>query len=337
MYEWLDSIFPFYIYIIFALGFLLLIKGADWLVDGAAAIAHKFDVSDLVIGLTIVSFGTSAPELVVNIIASLADKPDIAIGNILGSNVANVLLILGVTVLIRPLGVLSTTVWKEIPFSMLAALMVGVLTNDIFFGNSSDTNILSRGDGIVLIAFFVVFLYYAFGLALRGEASAMEEEAGEHGDMPLPKAILLTTAGLLALPLGGDWIVRGSVHIARVAGLSEAVISLTIIAIGTSLPEVAASVTAALKGKVDIAVGNAVGSNIFNVFWVLGLSSTIKPLPFSAEVNRDVAMAVLASFLLFLAVVTGKRRSLERYQGIIFILIYATYLVYLVMFASGDA
>ena len=328
MYERLLTLFPGEIYIVFILGFFLLIKGADWLVDGSSAIAKRLNISDIVIGLTIVSFGTSAPELVVNIIASFDGKPDIAIGNILGSNVANILLILGIASLIYPLSVNKNTIWKEIPLSILAALMVGVLVNDIFLGQGNIT-ILSRSDGLVLLAFFIIFLYYTVGIA---------KESGEHLEgeiekMSMHKAALLTVVGLIMLPLGGDWIVRGAVHTARVFGMSESVISLTIIAIGTSLPEVAASAVAALKRKTDIAIGNAVGSNIFNIFWVLGLSSLIRPIPFQIQSNRDILAAAAASCLLFICLFIGKKRLLQRWQGGAFLVLYAGYLIYLVFFA----
>ena len=328
MIAYFQSIWPYFIYIFFILGFVLLVKGADWLVDGAAAIAKRFNVSDIVIGLTIVSFGTSAPELVVNLIASFNDTPDIAIGNILGSNIANILLILGVAGVIYPLTVNANTTWKEIPMSIMCALMVGLLANDVFF-DQGPKPILSRSDGLVMIAFFIVFVYYTVGLAMRGEALDDDDEEDTGEGLPMPKAIAMTVAGMFMLPIGGDWIVQGAVHVAKTFGVTEAVISLTIIAIGTSLPEVAASVAAALKRRTDIAIGNAVGSNIFNVFWVLGLSSVIRPLPYNPASNRDVFMAAGASLLLMLFLFVGKRRVLQKWQGAFFLILYAVYITYL--------
>lgn len=336
MIEYLQSIFPLTVYIAFLAGFYLLIKGADWMVEGAAAIARQFRISDLVIGLTIVSFGTSAPELVVNITASLQGNPDIAIGNIVGSNIANVLLILGVASIIYPLTVNKDTLWKEVPLSILAALMLANLVNDGLFDDGG-VPLLSRADGLVLITFFIIFLYYTYGIARRGREAIVEHEPPP--GMSTGRAILLTSLGLIALPIGGDWIVTGAVHIARQLHISESVISLTIIAIGTSLPEVAASAVAALKKKSDIAIGNAVGSNIFNVFWVLGLSSLIRPIPFKMANNRDVLVAALASFLLFSFLLVGRENGrgnvLKRAHGIIFLILYVIYLAYLVIFARS--
>lgn len=325
MFDWIVQYASWTVYPLFILGFVLLIKGADWLVDGASAIAKSFKISDLVIGLTIVSFGTSAPELVVNLVASFQNSPDIAIGNIVGSNIANVLLILGIAAAIQPLQVRSNTVWKEVPMSFLAPVVLCLLVNDRLLAGFPGS-LLSLSDGLVLIAFFIVFLYYTFGMAMRGEGFEEEEVAA----MPRSRAAMLTIAGLVALPIGGEWIVGGAVHTARQFQISESVISLTIIAIGTSLPEVAASVAAALKGKADIAVGNAVGSNIFNVFWVLGLSSVIRPIAFNVGNNPDILIAAGASLLLFIFLLVGRFRLLERWQGVVFLILYATYLVYLV-------
>lgn len=304
---------------------MLLIKGADWLVDGAAAIARKLDVSDLVIGLTIVSFGTSAPELAVNVIASFKGSSELAIGNIVGSNIANILLILGIAALIRPLTVQNNTVWKEIPLSLLAAIMVGVLANDVLLGDS-DKDVLTRSDGLALISYFSIFLAYAFNLAKQGQGPLAEDEVPE--DMPLPKALLLTVVGLVALPLGGHWIVGGAVHLAQSVGISETFIGLSIVAIGTSLPEVAASAAAAYKGKTDIAIGNAIGSNIFNIFWVLGLSSTIKALPYRADSNTDLGMIAIATIMLMLFV-ANRERMLKRSHAVVFLLVYVGYLIFL--------
>ena len=312
-------------------GFVLLVKGADWLVDGASDIARKLNVSDLVIGLTIVSFGTSAPELAVNIIASFQGSSELAVGNILGSNVANVLLILGIAGLIRPLVVQSNTVWKEIPLSLLAALMVGVLANDVIL-NGADTDALERSDGIALISFFSIFMVYAIELARKGQGPLGGEDDDEEGaeGMPLWKAITLTVVGLVFLPLGGNWIVEGGKHIAGEFGMSEAFIGLTIVAIGTSLPEVAASAAAALKGKTDIAIGNAIGSNIFNIFWVLGISATIKALPYSPVSNLDVGMVIVAALMLILFV-SNKDRMLKRGHAVVFLVVYVAYMVFLVI------
>jgi cation:H+ antiporter len=272
-------------------GFLLLIKGADLLVDGSSSIAKRFGISDLVIGLTVVAFGTSAPELVVNLVSAFGGTADIAIGNILGSNIANILLILGITGVIAPLAVQRSTTWKEVPFSLLAVLAVGVMANDVLFGGASES-VLTRGDGLILLGFFAVFLYYIFGVAKQGSPDeSTSEKVVARG---LPRSLAFIVLGLAALIIGGKWVVDSAITLATLWGLSEAVIGLTVVAIGTSLPELSTSIVAALKGKADIAIGNVVGSNIFNIFWILGVTSVIAPLPFSANSNLDI-MAVIAA------------------------------------------
>ena len=313
-------------YVLFAIGFILLIKGADFLVDGASSIARRFNVSDLVIGLTVVAFGTSTPELFVNLIASIKGSTDIAIGNVLGSNISNIFLILGISSIIYPLSVTKGTVWKEIPFSLLAALVLGVLANDQLIDHSNSSS-LTRIDGLIFLSFFIIFLYYTFSIAKRIEG--MEEHVPERKHGPL-KSCLLVMAGLICLSLGGKWIVDGAMHMALKLGMSESLVGLTIVAVGTSLPELATSAVAAYKRNVEIAVGNVVGSNIFNIFLVLGISSTIKPLPFNVKSNIDIGMVILASLLLFFSMFTGKKRSLDRWEGSVFVIVYAAYTVFLV-------
>ena len=308
--------------LLFLVGFFLLIKGADWMVEGAAALARKLKVSDLAIGLTIVSFGTSAPEFVVNIIASLQGNGGLAIGNILGSNIANVLLILGIAASIRPLVIQQNTIWKEIPLSLLSAIILGVLVNDRLMDGG--VALLGRGDGIILISFFIIFMYYTFGLAQMGD---MPVDTEEIKDMPVWKAIVFTVVGLAMLPIGGQLIVDGAIEIAELFGVSDAVIGIVIVGVGTSLPEVAASAVAAYKGRTDIAIGNAVGSNIFNIFWVLGVSSIIKTIPFDETLNGDVLMTIFASLALFLSAFVGKARHVGRGEGVLFLLMYVTYIV----------
>lgn len=313
------------IYLLFALGFVFLVKGADFLVEGASAIAKRFHVSDLAIGLTIVSLGTSAPELVVNIVSSFQGAGDIGIGNVLGSNIANILLILGVAAVICPMHVKSSTVWKEIPFSFLAALLILAMANDVFLDGATQS-ILSRSEGMALMAYFILFMYYAFGMAK--EEGGLEDGIKKHS---FPKALTMTLVGIVGLTYGGKWVVDGAVAIASMLGLSQALIGLTIVAIGTSLPELATSAVAAYKKKADIAIGNVVGSNIFNILWVLGLSSTIRALPFSPQSNVDILMVIFATLLLFGLIFIGKKGVLSRREGFIFLACYASYIVFLVM------
>lgn len=313
-------------YILFPLGFVFVIKGADFLVTGASSLAKKLKVSDLVIGLTVVAFGTSAPELVVNVIASLQDRAEIAIGNILGSNIANILLILGVAAVITELKIQKGTVWKEIPLSLLAALLVGVMANDALV-DGMNFSLLTRSDGLALLAFFIIFMYYTFGIAKNGN----EDIPDGTKEFSIPASLGLIALGLTGLVFGGKWVVDGAVMLALAMGVSESLVGLTIVAVGTSLPELATSAVAALKKKADIAVGNVVGSNIFNIFFVLGISSVIKPLPFSPASNVDIGLTIGASLILFALMFVGKKHHLTRWEGLTFLAIYASYIGYLIM------
>ncbi len=311
--------------ILLVAGFIVLIKSADFLVDGARVLARRLRVSDLAIGLTVIAFGTSLPELSVNIIASVKGNTDIAIGNVLGSNAANIFLILGISAVIFPLSVAKGTVWKEIPMALAAIIIVGLMVNDTWRG-SVDT-ILSGFDGAVLVALFCVFLYYIYRMAGENKDISAGDVPGEIG----PARILgLIFGGLAGVWLGSVWVVEGAVYLAKIMGLSESFIGLTVVAIGTSLPELATSAVAAYKRNPDIAVGNIVGSNIFNIFFVLGLSSIIRPIPFSPEMNTDIAVVIFASLILFFSMFTGKKRMIDRWEGLVFLFLYAVYLVFLI-------
>jgi len=312
-------------YVLFVIGFVILIKGADLLVDGAASIAKKFNISSIVIGLTIVAFGTSAPEFVVNIFASVKGNSEIAIGNILGSNIANIFLILGVAAVIHPIVAKENTAWKEIPLSLLAAIILGVLANDALIDGGSFSG-LTRIDGIVLLAFFIIFMHYTFGISeVTGDEENINIKILSNG-----KALIFILAGLAGLVLGGKWIVDGAVKIAELFDVSQSLIGLTVVAIGTSLPELATSAIAAYKKQSDIAIGNVIGSNIFNTFWILGVSAVIRPLPFLRDSNPDILMSIFASALLFAILFIGKRHIVERWQGYLMIAIYTGYIVFLV-------
>jgi len=312
-------------YILFVIGFALLIKGADLLVDGASSIGKKLNISAIMIGLTIVAFGTSMPELIVNLFAVAGGNTDIAIGNILGSNIANVLLILGVSAIIYPLATKENTVWKEIPLSLLAAILLGVMANDMLIDGVGFSE-LTRIDGIVLLAFFIIFMYYTFMIArVKGEAS--DSDIKQFSNL---KSILYIISGLAGLTIGGKWIVDGAVKIAELFNMSQSLIGLTIVAVGTSLPELATSATAAYKKQTDIAIGNVVGSNMFNIFFILGISAVIHPLPFDTDSFGDILMTVFASLILFAVMFIGKRHTVKRWQGALFVMIYIGYIVYLV-------
>jgi cation:H+ antiporter len=306
-------------------GFVLVIKGADIMVNGASSVAKKFGLSPLMIGLTIVAFGTSAPELIVNILASINGSTDIAIGNVIGSNISNVLLILGITALITPLAVTRGTTWKEIPLSLLAVLMLFFLANDSLIDGRSFTEI-SRIDGLMLLSMFIVFIYYTFGIAkVEGE-----HDGEEIKERKIWLSWLMIVGGMVGLFLGGKLVVDNAVNIALTFGLSESLVGLTIVAIGTSLPELATSVVAARKGNADIAVGNIVGSNIFNVLWILGISSTIKPLPFTPASNFDMGVVIFITVGLFVSIFIGKKHTVQRWQGIMLVSMYVAYISFLI-------
>lgn len=315
------------VYLFLTGGVVAIVLSAGWLVEGASSIARRFGVSDLVVGLTIVAFGTSAPELTVNVFSALEGSTDIAVGNILGSNIGNIFLILGISAIIHPLVIQKNTTWKEIPLSLLAAVVLGIVANDKWIDKSTSGNFVSAIDGLVLLAFFTIFLVYTFEIARQQTSRETENEAKP---LAVWKAILYVVFGLLGLYFGGKYFVQGAISVATQLGMSERLIGLTIVAIGTSLPELATSVVAAYKKNADIAVGNVVGSNIFNIFFILGTTALIKPLPFSEASNFDIGATILASLLLFLTTMTFGRKKIDRVEGVVFLLIYAAYLFYII-------
>ncbi|BBO93261.1 calcium/sodium antiporter [Desulfosarcina ovata] len=307
-------------------GFVVLIKGADIFVDGAAHLARTLDVSPMIIGLTVVAFGTSVPELFVNIAASVGGDTDIALGNVMGSNIANGLLVLGISALIRPLQIFRKTVWQAIPFSLLAAIMLWVLANDVFV-DGSFFSILSRSDGWVLLGFFTVFMAYS--------AAVIAPVDGLPPVDPVPPekaaAVALKMAfGFCGLLFGSRWIVDSAVALADRLGAPRVVVGLTVVALGTSLPELATSVAAARRGAAEIAVGNVVGSNIFNILFVLGISAVIRPLPVNPAANMDLAMLTATSVLLVVFLFAGQVRVMGRREGGLALFLYVLYTGYLV-------
>lgn len=314
------------VYVLLLLGFVFLVKGADLIVDGGSTLARRFGVSELAVGLTIVSIGTSLPELIVNIFASAQGSSELAIGNVLGSNVANILLILGVAALIRALPIRDSTVLSEIPFSLIAALLVGFLANAALFSSDRVLSI-SRLDGLIFLGFFGLFLVYVYRVSQTGEPEAHLDDSSRS----IANGWIKVVVGAAGLALGGKWVVDGALVAGERFGLSETFMGLTVVAIGTSLPELVASSMAAARGKTDIAVGNVIGSNIFNLLWVLGVSALIRPLPFDVVSNTDILMVIFSSTLLVGAVAVGRRRdTIERWEGGVFIALYAAYLVFLI-------
>ncbi|QQS27454.1 MAG: calcium/sodium antiporter [Sphingobacteriales bacterium] len=308
-------------------GFLLLIKGADWLVTGASSLAKRFNISELVIGLTIVAFGTSAPELVVNVLASFKGANDIALGNIIGSNIFNLFFILGIAGLIYPITVHRNTVWREIPYSLFAALVVLLMANDVFIDGVSD-NRIDRTDGIMLLLFFVAFLYYAYLSIQTEDPNTTEEE--EIKVMSGIKSGGLTVIGLGLLIFGGKLVVDNAIDIAVNLQISEKLIGLTIVAAGTSLPELATSAVAAYRKRSEIAIGNVVGSNIFNVFFVLGSSAVISPIQYNISFNTDILLFIVGTLLLFSAMFIGKKHLLERWAALTLIIVFVFYTAFLI-------
>lgn len=305
-------------------GFVALILGADKLVDGASNLAQRLGIPNIVIGLTIVAFGTSAPELVVNVFAAVEGSTEMVLGNVIGSNLFNVLGILGICAIIHPLTVKNSTTWIEIPLSLLAAVAVWIVANDVLLDNTS-ANLITRTDGLILLLFFAIFLVYNITLSQK-TSDDTEIEAKHYTYL---KSIIYIVLGLAGLVIGGRLIVNSAVEIATMFGMSERVIGLTIVSIGTSLPELATSVVAVRRKNVDIAIGNVVGSNIFNIFFVLGISTIINTVPVMDASFIDIVLNLAAGALLFIFLFTGKGRRLERWEGIIFLSIYVAYLIYL--------
>lgn len=308
-------------------GLLLILLGANGLTDGAASVAKRFHIPNIVIGLTIVAFGTSAPELTVSVSSALKGSADIAIGNVVGSNIFNTLMIVGCTALFAPIAVTRNTLQKEIPLCILSSIALLVCANDIFL-NGDKANTLSITDGLLLLCFFAIFLSYTFAIA----SHSPEETAGsEETIRQLPrKSVLYILGGLGALIAGGSFFVDGASGIARSLGVSESVIGLTLVAGGTSLPELATSIVAALKKNPEIAIGNVVGSNLFNVFFVLGCSASITPLHLTGITNLDLWVLAGSGILLWFFGLFFAKRTITRIEGSIMVLCYVAYTTFLI-------
>ncbi|CAN5617473.1 calcium/sodium antiporter [soil metagenome] len=314
--------------IILGMGVLLL--GAEGIVRGASSVALKLNVSSLVIGLTIVSFGTSLPEMTVNIMASLRGASDLAVGNIVGSNIANILLVLGVTAFISPIVVKSSTVWRELPVAFLGVALLLLFGNVAIF--SSGALSISRPEGFILLAGLAGFMVYVLRLAKRDRAYQETVSDVPAVSLPVYQAVVMIVGSIIGLVIGGNLLVDNAVSIAMAFGLSEALIGITIVGIGTSLPELATSVVAAKRGQTDLAVGNIVGSNIFNVFWIIGLSSAIRPIVFNPTLNVDMFISMIATMLLFVFMVVGKRHyKLERFESLILLGSFVLYVIFLLI------
>jgi len=306
------------------LGFVPLILGASWLVDGASAIAKKHNISNLVIGLTIVAFGTSTPELVVNILAAVSGNSGFSFGNVVGSNIINILVILGLSAMIFPIMIKSPTIWIEIPLCLLSALILIIIANDSIL-DGSKVSFISRTDGLLLLGFFLVFMYYSWFAMKRGE----EEHKIKLKNIGMRKSIVMVFAGIIILAIGGQVIVHFASKFASDYGISDRIIGLTILSIGTSLPELSTSLVAAIKKNVDISIGNIIGSNLFNTFLILGVSSTIQPIALEPGSNLDLLVNILATVLIFVFVFTRKGRKIDRVEGGFMVAVYVAYLFFI--------
>ncbi|MGN7410066.1 calcium/sodium antiporter [Sporosarcina sp. SAFN-010] len=313
-------------YILLIVGFTLLIKGAGYFVDGSSNIARLLQVPPILIGLTIVAFGTSSPEATVSIIAALEGTADVAVGNVVGSNIFNITLVVGVAAILYPLKVESETIRKEIPFTLLASVAMLILMSDIVLQGFS-SNMISRGDGFIFMLFLSIFMYYVIEIGLKSRKNATNEPVPEN--ISWGKNILITILGLAAIIFGGDLVVDNGTKIAYSLGMSETLVGLTIIAIGTSLPELVTSITAALKKESEIALGNIVGSNIFNILFVLGTSSIISPLAVNDKVLIDVVFMIVLTVVLLIFSRTGFK--IGKREGLVLVAVYIIYLVYIIL------
>jgi len=307
-------------------GFIILIKGADFLVGGASSVAKKFNISNIAIGLTVVSFGTSAPEMLVSVTSSLKGYNSAAFGNIIGSNNFNLLFILGIAGIIYPLVVLRNTVRYEVPLSLIAALVLYILVNDITLWGS-EKNELSRLDSFILLGFFGLFMLYVYRTMSHATDLEQDDSIKQYST---PKSIVLIVLGLGMLIGGGTLVVDNAIAIAKNYGLSDKLIGLTILAVGTSLPELATSAVAAYKRNTDIAIGNVIGSNIFNIFFILGITGVIRPLPFDTAMNFDLYVLSAATIALVIFMFTLNTRKLDRWEAVLLLFGYVAYTIFLI-------
>ncbi len=315
--------------LLLVVGLGLILAGANFLTDGSAALAQRFRVPEFIIGLTVVAVGTSTPELVVSLLSSIAGKSDVAIGNVVGSNIFNVFAILGVCALIRPLPLTRGNIRRDIPFGMVASLLLLALVSDSFFRGGAPDRI-GRGDGVAMLVLYILLIGYSIRQARRSETARTEAAETERRPMAAWLMALMIAGGLAGLIFGGELFLDSATAIARKMGVSESVIALTLVAGGTSLPELASSVVSLVKGKSDMALGNVIGSNIANILLILGLSATIRPLTPGGITIVDFGMVVLSSLLLFVTAFTFRRRSVDRWEGALFLAIYVAYLWYLI-------
>lgn len=305
-------------------GLYLLLKGGDLLVDGSSALARRFNISELIIGLTIVAFGTSLPELIVSLFASVNNHPEIALGNVIGSNNFNLFVILGIVGIIAPISVQKKSIKTEIPYSAFLAILLLFMGSGFFI---STKNVISRFDAAILLLTFALFMIFIFHSLKQDAKNSDNDEKQNAPNLSLKKSIIFILIGLALLVIGGRWTVDASVNIARMFNISEKIIGLTIVAMGTSLPELFTSIVAIRKNSSDIAIGNVIGSNIFNISLILGICGMVKPIPYSPTFNIDIIILILGTALLLVFMFTGKKKKIDRWEAIILIAIYILYTV----------
>ena len=317
----------------FVIGLVAIIKGADWLTDGAASIAHHFGIPTIVVGLTIVAVGSSMPEFVVSVVSAFKGNVDMALGNVVGSNIFNILGIVGITALVMPITIDRRNMKYDVPFVVLSSLFIAITAFDSFFDTTNPVvDSISRSDGLLMLCTFAVFMSYTMSIAQKDQDKATDTPANEHKQSPLWKNILFVLIGLVLLVAGGDGLVEGASGIARWIGISESVIALTIVSAGTSAPELAASVMAAKKGDTAMALGNVVGSVVFNVFFVLGTSAVIFPLGIGGVTATDILVLLGASVLLWILTAFGQKQLIiTRTEGAILVIMAIAYYTYLVI------
>lgn len=311
--------------VLLVVGLVLLVKGADYFVEGSSSIAKRFNIPSMVIGLTLVAFGTSAPELAVSVSGALNQSNGIVFGNVVGSNIVNVLFILGLSCVIKPIQVRLKTIFKEMPFAILTTVALMLMAMDGLI-NGDSQSVVSKAEGWILILFFLIYLYSMLEIAVMGKEEYPEEQIHL---IPLTKSMIYTLVGLVGIILGAKWVVDGAIDIATWLGISETTIGLTIVAIGTSLPELITSVVAAKKGENEIAVGNVIGSNIFNILFVLGVSSAIHPVTIATENFADLWILFASMVIIVPLMYTGKK--INRFEGVLMVLAYIAYATFTVL------
>ncbi|MEG1671961.1 MAG: calcium/sodium antiporter [Alistipes sp.] len=309
------------------LGLVLILGGANYLTDGSAIVAQRFRIPEFIIGLTVIAVGTSTPELVVSVLSAIAGNSDVAMGNIVGSNIFNVFIILGICAIIVPIALTSSNIRRDIPIGLAVSLLLFIITSDrlLHLGTADQ---IGRGEGVLMIAIYIGVMWYTIRTSPRPSHATPEHIATEK-NTAWWLSVVMIVGGLGALVAGGELFLRGATQVARDLGVSESVIAITLVAGGTSLPELASSLVSLMKGKAEMALGNVIGSNIANILLILGISATIHPLTMGGITPNDIGMVVLSSVMLFVTAFTFRRRAIDRWEGIIFIAIYATYIFYL--------